>query len=442
MKAPFFLPAALRTTFARSTAILTSAAAIQNLMVLAVSPILSRLFSPEEFGAVGLLYAIAALPATASTGHYYLAVMQSRKRLESINIVALAWSCVVLTTIVAAAVVGLLYGFPHLFGDAIGSLGPLLLLVPLVMLTEGSLATGRIWDLRQADYRALFRNRLIETGGTIAAQVAAGLLGAGPLGLACGRLLGVGAASADAASVFFRSIGRNGYRVLGIRGIRKVARRYWRFPAYHTPAELLGALCRQMPPLLLAAYFSVEAIGLYWMANRVLERPVLLFGADMSRVFLQQVAERRDRDRGVLGLFIKVTLFMSALALPPFIVIIIFGPQLFAFVFGAQWQLAGEYARWMALFSFAYLFALPTRGMTTVFGLQRAYAIMEAIRAALGALSIALAARLTGSDVDAMAAFSVVQLAVLSVFVLVIFLIVRRLEAARRRSKDVAGVLP
>ncbi len=442
MKAPFFVPAVLRTTFARSTAILTSAAAIQNLMVLAVSPILSRLFSPEEFGAVGLLYAIAALPATASTGHYYLAVMQTRKRRESINIIALAWSCVMLTTVVAAAIVGIVHFFPHLFGGAGGDLGPLLLLIPLVMLSEGSLATGRIWDLRQADYRSLFRNRLIETGGTIVVQMGAGLLGAGPLGLACGRLLGVGAASADAAAVFFRSIGSRGRRVMSVRGIRKAAGRYWRFPAYHTPAELLGALCRQMPPLLLAVYFSVEAIGLYWMANRVLERPVLLFGADMSRVFLQQVAERRDRDRGVLGLFVKVTLLMAALALPPFIVVIIFGPQLFAFVFGAEWQLAGEYARWMAMFSFAYLFALPTRGMTTVFGLQRAYAIMEAIRAALGALSIAVAARLTGNDVDAMAAFSIAQLVVLGVFVVVVFLIVRRLEAARQRSLDVAEALP
>ncbi len=431
----------LRTTFARSTAILTSAAAIQNLMVLAVSPILSRLFSPEEFGAVGLLYAIAALPATASTGHYYLAVMQTRQRLVSINIVALAWSCVVLTTVLAAGLASFAYLTPSLIGDTAGQLGPLLLLIPLVMLTDGSLATGRIWDLRQADYRSLFRNRLIETGVTIVMQLAAGLLGAGSLGLACGRLLGVGAASADAAIVFFRSIGRRGRRAISLRGIRKAAGRYWRFPAYQTPAELLGTLCRQMPPMLLAIYFSVEATGLYWMANRVLERPVLLFGADMSRVFLQQVAERRDRDHGALGLFVKVTLCMSALALPPFIVVIIFGPALFGFVFGAQWQLAGEYARWMALFSFAYLFALPTRGMTTVFGLQRAYAIMEAIRAALGALSIALAAQLTGSDIDAMAAFSVVQLVVLSVFVLVIFLIVRRLEAARRRSADVAGAL-
>ena len=95
----------------------------------------------------------------------------------------------------------------------------------------------------------------------------------------------------------------------------------------------------------------------------------------------------------------------------------------------------------MALFSFAYLFALPTRAMTAVFGLQRAYAIAEGIRAALGAVSIAVAAKLTGNDITAMAAFSIVQLAVLTAFVVVVFLIVRRLQASKQQTLDTVGVL-
>lgn len=430
MKALFTVPPVLRTTFARSTAILTSAAAIQNIMVLAVSPILSRLFTPEEFGAVGLLYAIAAVPATLSTGHYFLAVMQTRKQVETINIIALSWVCILTTTALGCGVVAIGHFHPGLIGDFGRQLGPLLLLAPLVMLTEGALSTGRIWDLRRADYRSLFRNRLIETGTMIMAQLAAGLAGAGPLGLAGGRLLGVAAAAIDAGRVFLGDIGRRGRRTFSLRKMRQMAARYWRFPAFQTPAELMGCLIRQMPPILLAAYFSMEATGLYWLANRVLERPILLFGVDMSRVFMQQIAERRDRGGDVLSLFVKVTLFMAALSLPAFLLVIVFGPQLFAFVFGAEWYHAGEYARWMALFSFAYLFALPTRAMTAVFSLQRAYAIAEVIRTVLGAISIVLAARMTGDDVTAMAAFSVVQLAVLTVFVVAVFLIVRRLQAA------------
>ena len=111
-------------------------------MVLAVSPILSRLFSPEEFGVVGLLYAIAALPATLSTGHYFLAVMQTRKRVETINIVALSWMCILATTALACGAVAIGHFRPELVGDFGRQLGPLMLLIPVVMLSEGGLSPG------------------------------------------------------------------------------------------------------------------------------------------------------------------------------------------------------------------------------------------------------------------------------------------------------------
>ncbi|MFO1156671.1 MAG: hypothetical protein U1E43_07840 [Rhodospirillales bacterium] len=104
-EALFTLPPLLRTTHARSTAILTSAAAIQNLMVLAVSPILSRLFSPEEFGVVGLLYAIAAVPATLAY-RSCLAVMQTRRQVETISIFGV-WACILTTTVLASGVVAI-----------------------------------------------------------------------------------------------------------------------------------------------------------------------------------------------------------------------------------------------------------------------------------------------------------------------------------------------
>ncbi|MFO1156670.1 MAG: oligosaccharide flippase family protein [Rhodospirillales bacterium] len=241
--------------------------------------------------------------------------------------------------------------------------------------------------------------------------------------------------------MFLSDIGGDGTPSSLRRNAADARRPLLALPGVQTPAELMGCLIRQMPPILLAAYFSMEAVGLYWLTNRVLERPTLLFGVDMSRVFMQQIAERRDHGGNVLSLFVRVTLFMAALPLVPFLLVIVFGPQLFAFVFGAEWYHAGEYARWMALFSFAYLFALPTRAMTAVFGLQRAYAVSEVIRAALGAMSIVLAAKLTGDDVTAMAAFSVVQLAVLTVFVVAVFLIVRRLQARKSQPLGTLGVL-
>ena len=254
----------------------------------------------------------------------------------------------------------------------------------------------------------------------VVSQITAGLFDVGATGLIGGRLIGFGAAAYDISHAFIRDIGRSGRKSVHLGKLKQVARRYWRFPVYHTPAELLGSLCRQMPPILLATYFSVEAVGLYWLTNRVLERPTMLFGADMSQVFLQRIAAERSRERDPTPLFVKTTLVMAALSPPPFLLIIAFGPDLFSVFFGGEWHRAGEYARWMSLFSFGSLCAMPARGMATVYGLQRAYAVVESVRALLGAVCIAAAAELTNDDVTAMAAFSVVQLAVLAIFITVV----------------------
>lgn len=424
------IAAPLRSRFARSLAILSSAAAIQTGMVLAASPLLARLFDPGEFGTAGLLTAVAAMPTTMASAHYYLAVTQTGKRVEWINIIALSLMCIVITALLALAVVFIINVDPARFGDITGQLGVLLFLIPVSILLESSLAVGRIWELRQAHYRSLFRNRLIETGGMVVAQLLGGLVGLGAIGLIAGRLLGMGAAGVDVFWGIIRSIGRSGRRVLRIGKMKQLARHYWRFPAYTTPGEVLSSFCRQIPPLFLASYFSVEAVGLYWLANRVLERPTLRFGRELSRVLLQHLADKRDRDRETPALLNKMTLALSLLSLPLFLPVILFGPDLFALFFGETWRHAGDYARWMSLYSFVQLIALPSRTLAIFSGLQRAFAIVESARAFLGAASIAAAAELTGDDVIAMAAFSVVQTVMVAIFITTAFVVVRR----RRRA--------
>ena len=239
------VPAPLRGTFARSVAILSSAALIQSALVLATSPILSRLFSPEEFGVAGLIYAFAAMATAASTGHYFLASMQTKRRVESVNIIALYWLIVLFTLSLACVIVMLIYYNPGISSSFGRQLGGNIFFIPTSMPLEGGVTVGRIWELRRADYQSLFRNRLIEAGAMIVSQTAAGFAGIGAIGLIGGRLLGLGAAACDTCYTFARDIGRSGRKSVHLGKLKEVARRHWRFPVYQMPAELLGSFYRQ-----------------------------------------------------------------------------------------------------------------------------------------------------------------------------------------------------
>ncbi|HEX2475265.1 MAG TPA: oligosaccharide flippase family protein, partial [Lacipirellulaceae bacterium] len=217
---------------------------IQNALVLATSPILSRLFSPAEFGVAGLLYAFAALPTVASTGHYFLAIMQTKKRVESVNIIVLSWLIVLSTSFLACMIVTLIYYSPGIFSGFGGQLGANIFFIPASMLLEAGRTVGRIWEVRHADYRSLFRNRMVDTGAMFISQIMAGFAGIGAIGLIGGRLLGLGASACDTCYTFARDIGRSGRKSVRLGKLKQVARRYWRFPVYQTPAELLGSFCR------------------------------------------------------------------------------------------------------------------------------------------------------------------------------------------------------
>jgi hypothetical protein len=223
--------APLRGTFARSVAILTSAALLQNALVLATSPILSRLFSPEEFGVAGLVYAFAAVPTVAATGHYFLAIMQTRKRVESVNIIVLSWLIVFSVSFLASIIVTIIYYCPNIFGGFGDQLGCNIFFIPILMLLEAFRTVGRVWEVRHADYRSLFRNRLIETVGTIISQISAGLAGVGAIGLVGGRLLGIAASAFDLFYTFARDIGRSGRRSVRLGKLKQVAGRYGDFPS-------------------------------------------------------------------------------------------------------------------------------------------------------------------------------------------------------------------
>lgn len=126
-----------------------------------------------------------------------------------------------------------------------------------------------------------------------------------------------------------------------------MAVRYKRFPLYSTWEGLLNTAGTQLPPLIFAIFFGPAVAGLYSLANRVLSIPMSLIGSAIGQVFLSNAAEARRN--GTLGtLVLNLHTKLAHLGLAPALLLALTGPDLFAFVFGANWRQAGEFARWMA----------------------------------------------------------------------------------------------
>jgi O-antigen/teichoic acid export membrane protein len=80
---------------------------------------------------------------------------------------------------------------------------------------------------------------------------------------------------------------------------------------------------------------------------------------------------------------------------------------LFGVVFGAEWEIAGEYARWLSLSSYLAFIAVPTLSAVPLMGLQGQLLAYEIGTTAVKAGALAVGALYLHSDVAAIALFSV-----------------------------------
>ena len=123
----------------------------------------------------------------------------------------------------------------------------------------------------------------------------------------------------------------------------------------------------QLPALLFAALFSPVAAGLFHAGK---PGPAVADVRDRlrnrARVFRQRLRKRIAREN-IAPLVADLYARLCHIGMPPTLVLILVGPDLFAWVFGAEWRQAGEFAQWMAPWFFLGFVSSPLSTLFTIF---------------------------------------------------------------------------
>lgn len=356
-----------KNAFARGVGVLVGGTAGAQLLLVAASPVLTRLYTPQDFGLLAVFAGLLALIGVVASLRYELAIPLPEAEGEAANIAALGLLIVLgMTGLAALGVIFFAESVTHALGvPALARHGWLL---PLGVAMGGVYNVFNYWSVRTKRFSTIAGTRLRQALATIAIQLAAFKLGAGALILAQ-----VAGQSVGAASLARPALARPAFRAASWHGIAAVAVRYRRFPIFSTWAGLFNTAGTQLPPLLFAALFSPAAAGLYILANRVLQLPMSLVGAAIGQVFFASAAQAR-REGGLAPLVAGLHARLAHIGLPPALILALIGPELFAFVFGAEWRQAGEFARWMAPWLYLVFVSSP---------LSTLFAVMERQREAL-----------------------------------------------------------
>jgi O-antigen/teichoic acid export membrane protein len=334
-------------------------------VALAVSPLLTRLYTPEQFGVFALFASLVTLIATGATGRYELAIIVPPGEGEALQLARLA---LLLAGAVSLAVLALsgLAGARLAAWAGEPQLQPWVLLVPLSVALTAAYAVGTSLANRRQAYRRLAASRVAQSGVTALASVGLGALAWGSPGLMLGAVLG----QAVAAALVLRGAPRHAAPAPDLQSLKATAARHAEFPRINLPHALLDAGQASAVLALLGAAYGGAVLGAYALALRVARTPLAMLGSSVGQVF-QQRAARLAESGADLRPLVRRTLARLLLIAVPFALAMLLAPPLFAAVFGPAWREAGECARvlapWMTM-SFA---TSPLSTLPLILGRQR-----------------------------------------------------------------------
>lgn len=348
-------------------------------------PVLTRLFTPEDFGFLALYVASVSVLASVATGRYEDAAMLPESDEEAWTLVRLALG---LSLIVALATL-ILVPFRAGIADVLGNheVAPFLALVPFGVFAVCWGRTLEVWVTRRSRFRTISGARITQTSVSAPTQLAAGVAGTGPFGLIAGQLAGT---IASALVLAFSAL-RN--RVANTQGqIATLARRYYRFPLFSMPSGFLNALSMQLPAFVLLAVFSAEAAGFFGVAYSALAVPMQLVGASVARVFFVRSAEA-NREGALRALTEQVAKRLALFGAFPLAAMMVVGPAAFEVVFGEEWREAGVYAQILAPWMFLTFVGSPLSSLfdvlerqATEFGLNALLFVLRVAALAIGGM--------------------------------------------------------
>jgi O-antigen/teichoic acid export membrane protein len=306
-----------------------------------VSPVLTRLYTPADFGLLAVYTAVVSMLAVAGTGRYETAVMLPKKLNDSMQVVAIAafiasLICLLLIIFVAFfnAEITVLLSSPHI--------ASWLYFAPVTILLIGTYQTLNYWLIRQKEFKKSALNKLVQTSFTVAPSVFLGVLQF-PGGLLIGYIVGWVAGNL----VGFKQVLRTGFipTSISMAGMRANALRYQDMPKYSALPALLDGASLAIPMILINNFFLGAAAGFFALTRQVILGPISLISSSVSQVLFQHVVEKKNKELPLLGEVAGIMWRLALVAVVLTLVVIATAPDFFALAFGEKWRPAGEYAR-------------------------------------------------------------------------------------------------
>jgi O-antigen/teichoic acid export membrane protein len=384
-------PRVMSREFRRAVGVLSGAALMAHGITAAALPILSRLYSPADFGMLAVFASLASVLTAVAALRLDIAIPIPDQQDEAASLLVLSLCLSAFSASALAVVILLSSGsIAALLGQP--ALAPYLMLIPVAVFTASAYSSLQSWFVRAKRFPELGRSRVLQSALGTASQVGIGFLGSGPVGLLVGYTVNTGAACVTLGSRAWRDGRGMLSRQFSLDALRRTFVRHSRFPKYSALESVFNNGSVHLPILVLAASTSSAEAGYVIMATTLMQAPMSLLGTAIGQVYLSRAAEefRAGRLSSLTGETLEN---LTKLGVGPLLAAGIAAPFAFGPVFGSGWERAGALVAWMTPWFILQFLAVPIGMSLHVTGRQRWALLLQMLGLAirLGAVTIAAA---------------------------------------------------
>jgi len=376
--------------FRRNTVLAVKANVLAQVISFAFAPIITRMYSPADFGVLAVINSILSFFLSFSSLKLDWSIPNTRSRCQAFILLFVG---LLTLSLVSSSLFVFVWFCDGRCTPYFQNINPFLWFLPVLLLTSGFQQLLQAWYVREANFEHTSKVRVYQSiTGTIS------LLFGGFAKMGVTALIGSTLLSSlvGISILTYHARLKNLLRRLSFARLRSSLRSFWRDSVASTFVAIVNTASLTIVPFLLSVYYSATEVGWYAFMYRVVLTPVDVITSAISQSFWAEAANLIKYDRsGLRKLYMRTIRHLLAIAVLVALIALL-GPFYVGFVFGEDWYRAGYVLAALAPLLLGHI-AIPTLSHLVVHRKQHWQLIWDILRCAFLVVAIVVCSEMNMS---------------------------------------------
>ncbi len=345
----------LREDFIRNVLKLSASSSLLTFVPILVTPILSRLYSPEDYAAWGIFSSVFYIVNSFVFLSYENTVVKTNKKDELPSLILL---CVIISTAVCLLTY-LVFVLGELCGISFFQNFPSKFLLFITLLSTAFYTLLSSFANRERCYSIMSVANIVKGSGQAVLRIAFGFIPALTYGLILGNSI------AHVVSFIFilvcvlkRLSDLEWFRVNWV-SVRNAFISNIKFLKFDAPARFIEFLVGNFSIIILTNFFTGNEIGCFSMSIQLVLLPITMIGSAMGNVYYREISENCDDMIFVRKSTIRVAKICFYISLLPILCISLGLDKFMPILLGAKWIYAGNILICLVIYSLPIILTEP-----------------------------------------------------------------------------------